>query len=147
MNRDELLAIGLSEEMADSVSAVFEREMAEITAQKDEINTAYNQLRVDSAVENALLVAKAKNIKAVKALVDNNAVSFDENGKAVGINEQINALKENRETAFLFDTGQVEVKGAGIAGQARDNSLEPDVDNMNYSQLCAYLEANPQAQL
>lgn len=61
------------------------------------------QMKIDSAVEKALIGAKAKNVKAVKALLDLDKAELDgENVK--GLNEQLKKLQESEDSKFLFNT-------------------------------------------
>lgn len=61
------------------------------------------QMKIDSAVERALIGAKAKNVKAVKALLDLDKAELEgENVK--GLNEQLKKLQESEDSKFLFNT-------------------------------------------
>lgn len=66
--------------------------------------TELNQLKLDNAVEVALSGAKAKNSKAVKAMLDMAKVKIGEDGKLSGFDEQIEALKKS--DGWMFDTDQ-----------------------------------------
>ena len=63
------------------------------------------RLKIDTAVELALSAAKAKNAKAVKALLDLEKAELDENGSVKGLAEQIKKLTEAPDSGFLFETG------------------------------------------
>lgn len=109
-----------------------------------------NQLKVDFAVEKALTGAKAKNIKAVKALLDLTDAKLDKEGKVKGLAEQIEKLTTDEGTKFLFDapTQQQNFKGfqPGASAQQKPGA-EVDTSKMNYDELCAYLAENPDANL
>lgn len=62
------------------------------------------------AIENGVRDAKAKNVKAVMALLDTDKITFKE-GKIEGLNEQIEKLTTGEDTAFLF--GEVKQSPAG----------------------------------
>ena len=62
------------------------------------------RLKIDTAVELALSAAKAKNAKAVKALLDLEKAELDENGSVKGLAEQIKKLTEAPDSGFLFET-------------------------------------------
>lgn len=62
-----------------------------------------NQLKIDFAVEKALTGAKAKNITAVKALLDLKDAKFDKEGNVKGLAEQIEKLTSDEGTKFLFE--------------------------------------------
>lgn len=60
-----------------------------------------SQLKLDNAIDLALSGAKAKNSKAVKAIMDLSKVKIGEDGKLSGFDEQLEALKKS--DAYLFD--------------------------------------------
>lgn len=144
---EKLVQLGLKQEQIKTVRELLNSEISKISAERDKAVADYNSLKIDSAVEAELLRADARNIKAVKALIDNKGISLDEKGNVLGIKEQIDLLRENEETSFLFKEKQVEMRGVAIAGEERDTTPQVNIEDMNYSQLCAYMEANPQAQL
>lgn len=62
------------------------------------------KLKLDNAVEIALSGAKARNGKAVKAMLDMSKVKLGEDGKLSGFDEQIEALKKS--DSYMFDVQQ-----------------------------------------
>ncbi|MEQ7179858.1 phage scaffolding protein [Enterococcus thailandicus] len=83
----------------------------ELTTQLSELQEKYNQAKSDSetkiaeikktsAVELALTQAGARNIKAAKALLDNEKLELSDEG-INGLEEQLTALKES--DAYLFE--------------------------------------------
>ncbi len=66
--------------------------------------TELNKLKLDNAVDKALGEAKAKNSKAVKALLDLAKVEIGKDGKLSGFDEQIEALKKS--DGWMFDVQQ-----------------------------------------
>lgn len=72
---------------------------------KDEAHASeIKQLKIDSAVAAALTGAKAKNAKAVKALLDLEKAELDDDGSVKGLADQIKKLTEAEDSKFLFDT-------------------------------------------
>ena len=53
------------------------------------------------AIENGVRDAKAKNMKAVMALLDLEKITYSD-GSLVGLNEQLDSLKTGEDTSFLF---------------------------------------------
>ena len=111
---------------------------------KENYNTEIAALKLNGAIESALGVQKAKNIKAVKALLDIDKISLD-NDNLLGFEEQIKVLKEAEDTKFLF---QEEVKTdpkppAGTSPGAGNVDPGTDTKNMSYEQLAQFMEANP----
>lgn len=111
-----------------------------------------NQLKIDFAVEKALTGAKAKNITAVKALLDLKDAKFDKEGNVKGLAEQIEKLTSDEGTKFLFEAQkqQQNFKGfqPGASAQQKPGEGETvDFSKMSYDELTAYMEANPDAQI
>ena len=59
------------------------------------------QLKFDFALDKELTKAQARNPKAVKALLDRDALKYDK-GKIIGLEEQLETLTKNEDSAFLF---------------------------------------------
>lgn len=114
-----------------------------------------NQLKIDFAVEKALTGAKAKNIKAVKALLELGEAKLDKDGNVKGLDEQIEKLRSGDDTKFLFEAQkqqkqQQNFKGfqPGASGEQKLGEGEKvDFSKMSYDELTAYMEANPDAQI
>lgn len=121
-----------SEELKKQVSEL-ESKLAESEALH---SSELNKLIVDNAVTNALVRANAKTEKAVKALIDIDSIEIGENGEIKGLAEQLEKLMDSEDTAYLFDNK--EFAGVGLG----ESPKEPEVnfDDMNYTQMCAYLE-------
>ncbi|MGN1114313.1 MAG: phage scaffolding protein [Oscillospiraceae bacterium] len=142
MKKEELIKLGLSEDLADKV---LEKHTAELTAEQqkntdltaeletaksniteltdkvkafDGINveelkksaqdweTKYNAdiaaLKLDKAVEMALIGANVKDVGIVKQQLDTSTIKIDDDGKLIGINEQLDKLRNDK--SFLFDS-------------------------------------------
>lgn len=132
------------------------KQIADLQAEnktKDETHAAeMKQLKVDAAVSAALSAAKAKNEKAVKALLelDPEKIELLDDGSIKGLDDQIKKLTESDDTKFLFDnsTKKTQMKGAkpGETGK-EDPDTKVDVSKMSYEELAAYMEANPDAEI
>ena len=125
---------------------------AENTKAKETHESEMTQLKVDFAVEKALTGANAKNIKAVKALLDLTDAKLDKDGNVKGLSEQIEKLTTGEDTKFLFDAPQQKqqqtFKGCQPGASAQQKpGTEVDTSKMNYDELCAYLAENPDAKL
>ena len=97
---------------------------------KDETHAAeIKQIKLENAVESALLGAKAKNSLAVKALLkDLDKAEFADDGTVKGLAEQIEALQKS--DAYLFENGKndkLQVRGAKI-GEAGNEDADHGVD-------------------
>ena len=71
-------------------------------ADTQNLNSQIQQSKVNSALEMALLSNKARNSKAVKALIDMDKIELAEDGTINGLDEQLEALKT--ENDFLFES-------------------------------------------
>lgn len=109
------------------------------------------QLKVDNAVAAALVEAKAKNQKAVKALLNLEGAQLLEDGSIKGLADQLKALAEAPDSKFMFESDETKkpaFKGAKSGeGSNEDGDKKPDIKTMTYDQLDAYLKANPDAKL
>lgn len=113
------------------------------------------QLKVESVIEGALSSAKAKNMKAVRALldIDTEKVKLKEDGTLDGLNldEQIKKLQGAEDSKFMFEVatkGKTKFKGTNPSDPGKndpDNKIDPK--DMSYEELCDYMEENPDADL
>lgn len=86
--------------------------------QKKTHDAELKAVRIDNAVELALIGAKAKNNTAVKALLAEFLKSADlaDDGTVKGLDAEVKKLVEGKDTAFLFDTATgTKFKGAKAA--------------------------------
>lgn len=77
-----------------------EKLKTDLSALQDKYNTDTASLRLNSALELAIVAGKAKNSKAVRALLDESKVKLD-GGKLYGVEEQLEALRKS--DAYLFE--------------------------------------------
>ena len=83
-------------------------------------------IRISNEIDKALTTAKAKNSKAVKALLDMDSIEWDEDKeKLTGLSKQLQKLQEGEDSKFLFDiTDPGDGKpNSGIRG---NNGKEPN---------------------
>jgi chromosome segregation ATPase len=73
----------------------------ENTDLKSKLNTEVSKLQKAHAIESGVRDAKAKNVKAVMALLDVEKITF-ENNELNGLSEQLEALKTGEDSSFLF---------------------------------------------
>lgn len=106
------------------------------------------QLRLDNAVEAAILAAGAKNVKAVRALMDADKLRLEKDGTVTGLSDQIKAIQKSDAYMFAEKQQQQQFKGfqPGASGDVKPDG-NVDVSKMTYSEMVAYLEANPGAKI
>lgn len=118
-------AAGDSEELKQQINELQEANKA--TKEEWEAKTA--QMRLNFAIEKALTTAKAKNAKAVKALLDMEKVKLD-GEQLLGLDDQLTAIKDS--DPYLF--GEASKVGSGTnppgAGNTEMNPWKPETFNL-----------------
>lgn len=114
---------------------------------KDEAHAAeIRQMKINSALESALIGSKAKNLTAVKALIkDLDKAELQDDGSIKGLEEQITALKKS--DGYLFEEAvatKPSFKGfqPGVA-KKETTTGKVDMSRMSYDELASYIENNP----
>lgn len=139
-------------------AAALQEQITTLQNQNAEAKKTYEaelaRVRLDGAVEAALTAAGAKNNTAVKALLADflKEAKLDDSGAVKGLAAEIDTLAKADATAFLFNTtdgNAQQFKGMqpGAAGGKTPPAAGKEPKDMNYDELCAYLEANPGAKL
>lgn len=116
--------------------------------QKKAHEAELSRLKLDNAIDSALAAAGAKNAKAVKALLDVSKVKLGDDGKLTGWEEQLAAVRKSDSYLFAEQTKQPVFKSfqPGAAGDIKPRT-EVDTSKMTYSELAAYMAANPDVKL
>ena len=129
------MEMGIQEEKATEIMNMVNKE---INSLKENHKNEIYSIRLENAIEKAVADSGAKTGKAVIALLDRNSISLNEKGELTGAMEQLNALKENEDTKYLFNSKEeISFKGVSL-GRSENN--EKNIENMSYDELCAYLE-------
>lgn len=111
---------------------------------KADADKQISQMKFDYALSAALTGAKAKNAKAVKALLDMDGLKFND-GKIVGLDEQLAQIKTDNDYLFESDEPAPEfVKGTN-GGSGSVGGKKPS--EMTYTELCDYMAQNPGAEI
>lgn len=111
---------------------------------KEEYEQKVEQTKLDMAIENKLIKEKARNPKAVKALLNKEAISLDEKGKLIGFDEQLEKIK--KEEDYLFgktglEGNDPEDGGGPVDDDIKNNPWEPG--KVSLSKQAEILENNP----
>lgn len=113
---------------------------------KGEYEARIKQMKIDSAVESALMGAKALNTKAARALLkDLDKAEFDDSGAIKGLAEQIKALQSS--DAYLFGSTDPAGKftGAtpgGASGGATGTMTKAEFDKLGYASRVELFNTN-----
>lgn len=78
---------------------------ADKTKLQGDLDTKVTALQKTHAIENGVRDAKAKNVKAVMALLDMDKITFTE-GKLNGLSSQLETLTKDESSSFLFGESQ-----------------------------------------
>jgi copper chaperone CopZ len=95
------------------------------------LNNKLRQKTLDNEIEKELIKRKARNPKAVKALLDNDTIKLEEDDSVVGLSEQLDKLQESDD--YLFESAEARKKKK--AGD--DFSKEQDFGENDESELDA----------
>ena len=120
-------AAGTSEELKKQIETL----QADNKKAGEEWQAKLSKMQLDFAVERALAAAKAKNPKAVKALLDMEKVKLD-GEQLLGLDEQLKELQKS--DAYLFGDSTPSRVGSGTnppgAGSAEVNPWKKDSWNL-----------------
>lgn len=107
-----------SEELKKQIEQLQNDNKAKDEAHANEIK----QLKIDTAIDKALADAKAKNPKAVKALLELGDVEIADDGTIKGLDAKIKKLTEAEDSKFLFDVADTSnnVSKGYVPGQKMD---------------------------
>ena len=149
----QLEALKASTGDAEALKAEITKLQGQNKAQKDAYDKEIAQIKLDNAVADALKKAGARNITAAKALMADFLANakLAEDGSVTGLAAEIEKHIKSEETSFLFDTKGTGTSFSGmVPGDPGGNSppaAPKDPRDMSYDELCAYLDANPNAKL
>lgn len=93
------------------------------------------QMKLDTAIDSAVRAVKGRNVKAIRAMLNMDSVKL-EDGKLIGIDEQLTALKGSDE--YLFESDKPSVKGVipgeEKSGGAPNGLTKEDFNKMSYQE-------------
>jgi hypothetical protein len=111
---------GFKELDVDGIKAAADEWKTKAEAAQKEAQAQIQQLKFDHTLEGALAEAKAKNPKAVKALIDMEGLKFNED-KIIGLDDQLKAIKEAND--YLFESDQPTPKIV-LGGQNKKTNMD-----------------------
>lgn len=121
-------------------------EMKAAQVKRDEEYTAQiHKMEVDGIVERTLMTFKAKNGKAVRALLDLEDVKLKD-GTIKGLDDQLTKLKESDPYLFESDSKPTGVTpGEPHGGQGSTGITQEQFNKMSYLERVQFQEENPDA--
>jgi predicted nucleic acid-binding Zn-ribbon protein len=94
----------------DAIKAAADEWKAKAEAAQTEAAAQVSALKFEHALESALTGAKARNAKAVKALLDAGALKLNEaDGSIIGLKEQLEKIKSENEYLFEGESGDPKI--------------------------------------
>lgn len=113
---------------------------------QEEADNKVKQSNFDSKLAVKLMSKEinAKDVVDIKANLDMSKISLD-GENFIGLDEQIKNLKERKD--YLFNKEKTIIKGTGESGRQKVDGEDTKLDEMSYSQMCDYLEKNPDAKI
>ena len=162
MKKEDLLAMGLTEEQADKVmdslngDFVTKSRFNEVNTELKAARTALSErdkqleelkkvdaaalqaqitaLKISNAVELALTGAKARNNTAAKALLADfiSKAELTDDGTVKGLADEVKKLAENEETAFLFEKAAA---GGFKGAKPAEKGDPPGINGMTLERL------------
>lgn len=106
------VSAGSTDELKKQIEKMQAENKALVEAKDNEIK----KIKINNAVNTALMGAGAKNVKAALALLNMENAELMEDGSVKGLNEQIEALKTAEDSKFLFADQKPVIKGANPVG-------------------------------
>ncbi len=91
---------------------------------QNELNNKVSQIQKTHAIEGGIRDAKAKNVKAVMALLDTEKITFND-GKLEGLAEQLETLTKGEDTSFLFGDAVNSPAGTNLQNPPSNNNNPP----------------------
>lgn len=86
---------------AEKLKEDYNRLLESQKAEKAKYEADLLAVKKTNAIDLALTVAKARNNKAVRALLDETKITFSDKGELIGLDEQLEGVK--KDNAYLFD--------------------------------------------
>ena len=113
---------------------------------QEEADNKVKQNNFDSKLAVKLMSKEinAKDVIDIKANLDMSKISLD-GENFIGLDEQIKGLKEKKD--YLFNKEETIITGSGESSHQKADGEKIELNTMSYSQMCDYLEKNPDAKI
>ncbi len=113
---------------------------------QEEADNKVKQSNFDSKLAVKLMSKEinAKDVIDIKANLDMSKINLD-GENFIGLEEQIKNLKEKKD--YLFNKEETVITGSGEGSRQKVEEDNIELDKMTYSQMCDYLEKNPETKI
>lgn len=119
---------------------------AKVKEIQEEADNKIKQNNFDNKLDIKLMSKEigAKDPREIRANLDLSKISLD-GDNFIGLMEQVTPLKEKKD--YLFNKEETIIAGGGDSGKQKADEDNVKLDEMSYSQMCDYLEKNPDAKI
>lgn len=93
--------------------------------------------KLNYELDQALILNKARNPRAVRALLDSELIKLSDDGKVVGLSEQLEGLKQSDPYLFADDTQQPTPPAGHVPGVGQKHNTPGQVDPYETGRLKA----------
>lgn len=108
----------------------------------NQLNDKVSKIQKAHAIENGVRDAKARNVKAVMALLDMEKITYKDDNLE-GLSEQLDQLISGEDTSFLFGSGgQTPPSGTTPSNPPADGGNNPPTSNNLASAIAKALTSN-----
>ena len=101
---DDLVELRKSVKDNETLSADFKTLQEKYKNDRADLEKQVAQVKLTSALDMGLSGAKVRNAKAIKGLLDMDAIKLDDAGKLTGLDDQLKAIRKS--DPYLFDGGE-----------------------------------------
>ena len=101
---DDLVELRKSVKDNETLSADFKALQEKYKNDRADLEKQVAQVKLTSALDMGLSGAKVRNAKAIKGLLDMDAIKLDDAGKLTGLADQLKAIRKS--DPYLFDGGE-----------------------------------------
>ena len=101
---DDLVELRKSVKDNETLSADFKALQEKYKNDRADLEKQVAQVKLTSALDMGLSGAKVRNAKAIKGLLDMDAIKLDDAGKLTGLDDQLKAIRKS--DPYLFDGGE-----------------------------------------
>lgn len=141
----QLEALKASSGDVEAMKAQIAALQADNMAAKEKYDADMKELKLTTAIKLAV-GDSAQDADLVAGLFDKAKLILSEDGKVTGLDEQMKELKKSKAFLFKEEKPAAVIKGGKPAEGKGTLPAEPKKE-MTYSEMCAYLEANPGAKI
>ena len=114
---------------------------ADKTQLTNDLNTKVSQIQKAHAIESGVRDAKAKNVKAVMALLDMDKITF-EDGVVGGLTEQLTALQSDESSSFMFGDAVAAPAGTHLKNPPANGGGNPPTGKSFVEAIAQQINAN-----